>query len=422
MAHFCFMVFGSRGDVQPMVAVAAQLVKMGHRATLCTGGRFKKMIEDQGIIFQETALDLMELADSSEGKRVFQAPMRNMSLARRLLIYYILPRFRTSLSQCYEAAKDADIIIYHPKVFGAVDMAEQLGIPCVVMPAVPIIYPVKEFPNLGLTTRSLGHWLNRLSYKVNNWAEGSYIQEVNNFRKTDLQLPSRKAGVYARFRRGKEIPILYPFSKLLFETVQSWKGHVELSGFCFLQQEEKLNNITEDFLKESEKPVLVTFGSVEIPQLSDVFHKLCAALEKTNNRAICIGRMERYLGGKQPTEFVKSNVLFMQEAPYFSLFPRVKGVMFHGGIGTGSTALQCGVPLIPIPISADQPFWAKRYEQIGCSTATIHIKHNSEADYVRAIDELQDPQLLHNVERMAGLLQKESGTYNAANYLIHIVN
>ena len=115
-------------------------------------------------------------------------------------------------------------------------MAEQLGIPCVVMPAVPIIYPVKEFPNLGLTTRSLGHWLNRLSYKVNNWAEGSYIQEVNNFRKTDLQLPSRKAGVYARFRRGKEIPILYPFSKLLFETVQSWKGHVELSGFCFLQQ------------------------------------------------------------------------------------------------------------------------------------------------------------------------------------------
>ena len=125
MAHFCFMVFGSRGDVQPMVAVAAQLVKMGHRATLCTGGRFKKMIEDQGIIFQETALDLMELADSSEGKRVFQAPMKNMSLARRLLIYYILPRFRTSLSQCYEAAKDADIIIYHPKVFGAVDMAEQ---------------------------------------------------------------------------------------------------------------------------------------------------------------------------------------------------------------------------------------------------------------------------------------------------------
>ena len=111
MAHFCFMVFGSRGDVQPMVAVAAQLVKMGHRATLCTGGRFKKMIEDQGIIFQETALDLMELADSSEGKRVFQAPMKNMSLARRLLIYYILPRFRTSLSQCYEAAKDADIII-----------------------------------------------------------------------------------------------------------------------------------------------------------------------------------------------------------------------------------------------------------------------------------------------------------------------
>ena len=192
MAHFCFMAFGSRGDIQPMVAVASQLVRLGHQATLCTEGRFKKMTEDQGIIFQETVLDLMELADSSEGKRIFQAPMKNMSLAHKILKDYILPRVRASLTQCYEAAKKADIIIYHPKVFGAVDMAELLGIPCIVMPAVPIIYPVEEFPNLGLTTLSLGSWLNRLSYKVNDWAEGSYIKKVNDFREKDLQLPLRK--------------------------------------------------------------------------------------------------------------------------------------------------------------------------------------------------------------------------------------
>lgn len=421
MAHFCFMAFGSRGDIQPMVAVASQLVRLGHQATLCTGGRFKKMTEDQGIIFQETVLDLMELADSSEGKRIFQAPMKNMSLAHKILKDYILPRFRASLTQCYEAAKKADIIIYHPKVFGAVDMAELLGIPCIVMPAVPIIYPVEEFPNLGLTTLSLGSWLNRLSYKVNDWAEGSYIKKVNDFREKDLQLPLRKAGIYARYRKGKEIPILYPFSKLLFPEVQSWKGHVELSGFCFLERDEKLNSITEDFLLQGEKPVLVTFGSVEIPQLPEFFQKLCTALEKTNNRAICIGNREHYLGGNQLSEFAESNVLFLQEAPFFALFPKMKGVMCHGGIGTGSTALQCGVPLIPIPISADQPFWAKRYELTGCSTAAINIKHCSEADFIKACKELENPQLLQNVERMAAQLQQENGTQNAAEYLISLV-
>ena len=422
MAKFCFMVLGSRGDVQPMLAVASQLVEIGHQVTLCTGRRFKKMTEEQGIIFQETALDLMELADSPEGKRIFHSPIKSISLARKILKNYILYRFRMSLTQCYKAAKDADIIIYHPKVFGAVDMAEKLSIPCVVMPAVPIIYPVKEFPNLGLTTQSLGSCLNKLSYKVNDWAEGSYIKEVNDFREKDLLLSPRKAGVYARFRKGKEIPILYPFSKLLFPETQSWNGHVELTGFCFLECKKQMDCITEVFLQQGEKPVLVTMGSVEIPQAQAFFSKLIGALQKTRNRAIFIGKKDSFLGGEKESLFVKENVLFLQEAPYFSLFPRVKGVMCHGGIGTCSTALQCGVPLIPMPISTDQPFWSKRFERTGCSAATIDINHCSEANFVSALNQLQNTQLLLNVNRMAAQLQQENGTQRAANYLIHLVS
>lgn len=422
MAHFCFMAFGSRGDIQPLVAVAAQLVKMGHRATLCTGARFRKMAEERGICFKETALDLMELADSEEGKKIFQSPFRNASLARKLMREYILPRFRTSLDQCYEAAQGADVVVYHPKVFGAVDMAESLGIPCVVMPAVPILYPVEEFPNLGLMVRSMGSFLNKLSYKVNDWAEGSYIKAVNDFRDKTLHLPSRKAGVYARQREGKEIPILYPFSRLLFPDVKSWEGHVQLPGFCFLERPGTLTEDVELFIREGEKPLVVTFGSVEMPEKAVFFGKLVKALKQTGNRAICIGEKAGFVGNTSGDSFIDSQVLFVKEAPFLALFPRVKGVICHAGIGTGSTALQCGVPLISMPISADQPFWARRYEQIGCAAATLDIKHCTVEGMVDALNGLETPALQAKVHAVSEALKQENGILEAARYLIGLVN
>ena len=74
------------------------------------------------------------------------------------------------LDDFYDAAKGADIIIYHPKALGAVDIAVDLGIACVSMPPVPITFPVGEFANLAVTHKNLGPVLNKLTYKVNEKA------------------------------------------------------------------------------------------------------------------------------------------------------------------------------------------------------------------------------------------------------------
>lgn len=75
------------------------------------------------------------------------------------------------LDDFYDAAKGVDITVYHPKALGAVDIAVNLGIPCMNMPPVPITFPVSEFANLAITHKNLGSVLNKLTYKVNKKAE-----------------------------------------------------------------------------------------------------------------------------------------------------------------------------------------------------------------------------------------------------------
>lgn len=67
-------------------------------------------------------------------------------------------------------------------------------------------------------------------------AELSQIQLINDFREKVLHLPKRKAGIYTYTDGRKEIPVVYPLSKVLFPEVRSWNGHVSLPGFFTLMK------------------------------------------------------------------------------------------------------------------------------------------------------------------------------------------
>ena len=163
----CIVTLGSRGDVQPYVALGKELNKKGHSAVVCTGKSFRQFIEENGVEFKETASDLMAIAETPEGKAILEHPIKNIRLALRYTKDVINPAYRKTLDDFYNAAKTADVLIYHPKALGAVDIALSLGIPCISMPPVPITFPVSEFANLAVTHKNLGPVFNKLTYKVN---------------------------------------------------------------------------------------------------------------------------------------------------------------------------------------------------------------------------------------------------------------
>ena len=162
--RICIQTLGTRGDVQPYVALAVRLIKMGHSAVICTGGSFRQLVEDNGVDFYQVASDLMALLKTEEGRQVMNGGMRHPLQAMRYAKEVVNPAFRKCLDNFWAGAQGADVILYHPKALASPDMAKAMNIPCISVPPVPITYPVIEFPNMAIApTANWGAALNRLS-------------------------------------------------------------------------------------------------------------------------------------------------------------------------------------------------------------------------------------------------------------------
>lgn len=228
----------------------------------------------------------MAMLETEEGQMIFNHAMKHPLKTKEYIKHTVNPAFRKTLNQFWESAQGADVIIYHPKAFGALDMANALGIPCVSMPPVPITYPIEEFPNLALSpTRNLGKYLNKLTYSLMVKAESASIHEVNGFREQMLGLPKRKSGAYAFQIEGKDITIIYPISPSLFNDVTRWEGKVLLPGFFFLEREgEKLDNQLANFLNEGSPPIVISFSSMPLKNPERFKKVVVEVFNQTNNK------------------------------------------------------------------------------------------------------------------------------------------
>lgn len=412
----CIFTLGSRGDVQPYIALSKELIRQGHCAVICTGESFRDLVEKNGIEFYRTESDLMAFADTEDGKAILEAPLKNWKLAVKYSKELLNPAYRKTLDDFYFAAGDADIIVYHPKALGAVDISRYYGIPCVSIPPVPITYPISEFPMLALTRKNLGSMMNKFSYQINMMAEQSQISEINDFREKTLKLPKRKAGIYTYNDGTKEIPIIYPISRYLFPDVRSWDGHVFLTGFFYLENEERLEPDLDAFLSEKEKPIVITFSSMPLKKPEVFLAMLRTALKETNNRAVL-------LTGNSGIKVVSDSDMYVAAAvPHLQLFPGAKGILHHGGIGTLAAAIRSAVPQVMMPGSVDQPFWAERMYKLGYTQKPLYEKNVSVDVLIRAFQEFDNPALCDKAFSLGKMMQSENGVANAVKYLEQLVD
>lgn len=408
-----FLTLGSRGDVQPYVALAKELIKNGHGALICTGITFKKFIQENGVDFHEATADLMAIMESEEGRKIFNGGNYNIFKMIRFAKQVITPAYRKSMDDFLYASKGADLIIYHPKAIGAVDISDYLNISCICMSPVPIMYPITEFPNFAISSKgNFGPFLNKLTYKPISFSESSYIKEINDFRKKSLNLSKRKTGELTFKVNGRNIPIIYPISPFLFKEVESWKDRVFLSGFFFLNLEEaKLDEKLENFLESGKAPIVISFSSMPLKNPTLFKKKLVKALKETNNRAVVL------TGTSGMTFEGEENIFAVEKAPHRLIFKRAKGIIHHGGVGTMSEALISGAPQLVMPFTVDQPFWAHKLYSKGYSINPLKEKELVTSDLIKALKEMENEKYIKNAKDIKKIIEAEKGLENAVKYI-----
>jgi UDP:flavonoid glycosyltransferase YjiC (YdhE family) len=197
--HIAILTTGSRGDVQPYVALGVGLQAAGHSVTIVTGASFARFIIEYGLQHAPLEPDLMALLDTPEGRAAIAGrnPLGAMKKVRPLL--------RTMLDQCWAATADADMLVYNPKALAGYHIAEKRGLPAVMAHPVPTFSPTAAFAVPAISLPTMGGTLNRLSYPLFLRAATASVRGiVNAWRREVLGLAPGAQRVPARRTAGAD--------------------------------------------------------------------------------------------------------------------------------------------------------------------------------------------------------------------------
>ncbi|CAE6429532.1 unnamed protein product [Rhizoctonia solani] len=430
------MIVGSRGDVQPFVALGKRLKEHGHNVRIATHETFRSFVKGAGLGFFNIGGDpeqLMSYMVRNPGLMPGLESLTNGDIGakRKMVAEYLDGCWKA----CYEPDDDedqlsfaADAIISNPPAFAHVHCAEALGIPLQLSFTMPWC-ATADFPHplVNVLQSNAGTGLtNVLSYALADIMTWQGLGDViNNFRTKTLGLKPLSlrsgAGLVDRLR----IPWTYCMSPALVPKPDDWTNHIDVVGFYFLDLASNYqppNNLKE-FLAEGEPPIYIGFGSIVIDEPQEMTQKIFSAIEETGTRAILSAGWGGLFAPDSPN--VPNGVLILDKetgnVPHDWLFNHVSAVCHHGGAGTTSAGLKAGKPTIVVPFFGDQPFWGAMIAKAGAGPEPIPQDELSTKKLIAALEFVKSPQAKQAAERMGKQIRSESGvTFGVESFHKHL--
>jgi sterol 3beta-glucosyltransferase len=401
--NILILTLGSRGDVQPYVALGLGLKAAGHHVTISTLASFADFVGERGLGFAPLRGEFLELMQTPEGKAALVGKANPLALLRM-----VQPMFRAMLDDELAAAQGADLIIYHPKAMGGPSLAEKLGIPGILALPLPLYSPTRAFPSPIVPLASLGP-LNRASHGLLvGLASSSVRGTVNRWRKESLNLgPS---GDELRLR-GRPVLRLYGYSPTVLPSPADWDAYSVATGYWFLDQPASWQPPAEllAFLRAGPPPVYVGFGSMPSQDAAAKTRVVLEALRRAGRRGV----LATGWGGLAAAE-LPASVYLLESAPHDWLFPQMAAVVHHGGAGTTAAGLRAGVPSVICPFFGDQPFWGRRVAALGAGPQAIPQRQLSAERLAAAISQaVSDPAMAARAAALGAAIRSEDGVANA---------
>lgn len=403
------LTVGTRGDIQPYLALAVGLKAQGHQVRLATGSNFEGWVREWGIEFFGLRANFQTLIESEDGKKALSNPLGSGRFVRET----VGPMFAEMLEDSWQAVQGSQAIVYHPKVFSGPHIAERLGLSAAIAATVPVITPTGDFAMPGLFNRSLGTGLNRATFGLSALSLALFNGVLHNWRQSiGLSAKPTKNGL--RYAGTRQLPVLYNYSPLVVPAPSDWDADNHVLGYWNLPPKPyRPDAKLEQFLAAGPPPVYVGFGSMAGLKPEATTQIVIAALQQAGLRGV----LATGWGGMKTTQ-VPENVLLLESVPHEWLFPRVSAVVHHGGAGTTGTGLTAGKPTLICPFSADQPFWGKRVHDLGVGVAPIPQKNLNVEKLTSALRQItQDLSMRQKAEALGQQLRAEDGVGNAVRWI-----
>jgi sterol 3beta-glucosyltransferase len=406
------LTFGTRGDVQPYVALADAAIRAGHEAAVCTAEGYRTLVEGADVSYLHMSNDMLELIQNE------MATMSGAGDSLRL-IRRMTAAMRASLHDQWRAAQtfQPDVVLYHPKSLAGLHIAERQQIPAVVSLPLPFFTPTRDFPIPFITRWPLGGTANRLSYQFNRFTALAYGAMINTFRRDALGLgPMSRLSDYLSRADGHPVPVLYSFSSAVVPVPPDYPPHAHVTGYWFLPDDTTWSPPAEltSFLSAGDPPLYVGFGSMGLgKRAAERGRTVLEAIRRVGTRAV----IATGWGGIDVAS-PDDDILVVRDVPHTWLLPRTAAVIHHGGAGTTAAGLRAGRPTLICPFLGDQGFWGERVHSLGAGPRALPLRRLSADDLAGRIDQLLDrPGYRATAAELGEAIRAEDGTRRAVDLL-----
>lgn len=412
---------GSRGDVQPLIALGKGLKSEGHKVKVATHKEFQPLVRKAGLGFYPLrGLDPKKSLHKITGDSPRHFLQQNQFVQVIQMARLVLDTIPEIGESCREACLGADLCIANlipPGVPWSV--SEKMGIPCVFAMLQPV-EPTGEFPNMLVSSSSLGTPGNYLTYWVLAIMLWELIRSpVNRWRRHHLALPPLgRRSLFNMF--NTPAPRLYGFSPHVIPKPREWDSNAVITGYWFLDQagdRQPSKQLTE-FLESGPPPISIGFGSMVVHDKSKLAEICIKSLKRTRQRGIFLTGW-----GGLPDVDLPDSIMAVESVPHEWLFPRVSAVIHHGGAGTTAAGLRAGVPAITVPFLADQSFWGRRVHELGAGPKPIPRRKLTAEGLSEAINEAVSNRAIRRRAAELGMkIRAEDGTGNAVDAIHQFMN
>ncbi|KAI6881446.1 UDP-Glycosyltransferase/glycogen phosphorylase [Hortaea werneckii] len=421
--NIVIQVVGSRGDVQPFIALGCELQRShGHRVRIATHGVFEHFVRQSGLEFFSIGGDPAELMAYIVKNPGLIPSMRSLKAGdiqkkRKMLAAMLRGCWRSCIEPDSQSGAPfvADAIIANPPSFAHIHCAQALGVPVHMMFTMPwsstraFAHPLA---NLKFSYKTDPNIANYISYGLVEWLTWQGMGDIINEWRRELGLEDVPLSEGARLAEGLKVPHTYCWSPALVSKPADWPDYIDVCGF-FFREVPSYSPPTDlaSFLECGDKPVYIGFGSIVLDDPAVMTEKILAAVEKAGVRAI-VSRGWSNLGEGRDS---RENVFWLGDCPHEWLFQHVSAVVHHGGAGTTACGLLNGCPTCVVPFFGDQPFWGRMVASAGAGPPPIPHATLTSEELAEAVQKCLEPETREAARTVAQKMKQESGVLTAVD-------
>ncbi len=385
------VILGTRGDVQPMVALADGLIKKGHEVTICAPPENEELAGRINCQFAAFGPGIMKVVrDAPEKQKGGVAVTISPREGKKLI--------SDQINLLPEIIKGVDLVLGAGIVMGVHTAADILNVPYRYIIFYPIILGTTKDDPLK----------NRMMFGFGRSMINMFIKGFINKHRARFGLPPI-SDVWAHWL-GENV--IVACDKELNSAREGVSFPFTQTGFMLLTSKKDLPDNVVTFCNSGKPPVYIGFGSNPITS-TEKYTNIFEQVRDATNQRLIISK-----GWAELPENNDNDILYVDEMPFDKLFPKMAAAIYHGGTGTMAEVVRAGIPQAAFPFMGDQFDNRKQIVRLGLSPDTCDFKEMTAESISSAVKEcITNDIYKKNAVEIARRLQNVNGVESTIELL-----